>query len=45
MQSIFLNEMRIWAMRFILESRNGNVGDSRCDKVTDSSESNVDVSL
>ena len=45
MQSTFLNEMKIYAMRFTLQSREGNIRDNRYDEARDSFKSNVGVSL
>ena len=45
MQSTFLDEMRIEAMRFTLQSHERNVENSRCNEATDSFELNVGVSL
>ena len=32
-------------MHFALQSHKGNIGDSRCNKITDSFKSNISVSL
>ena len=45
MQITFFSEMRIEAMHFALQSYEGNVGNSRYNKATDFSKSNIGVSL
>ena len=45
MQTTFLDEMRIWAICFALQSHKRNVGDSRYNEVTDFFELNVDINL